>query len=398
MNLIFISYKRQDIEFAREVKGAIEAAGFLGWIDENIRGGEEWRLAIDTAIKDSLGVIVIVTPAALGSQYVTYEWSYALGLGKLVIPLILQHPKTNSDEPQMHPRLDVKHYRDFSDPDNRPWAVLFSDLAELREELSIPPVVERASRTLQESHNPTEWLSAIQSLEKHSHPKATEALAEAVGNDFDEISVQVAISLARKTSFKDLRALPGLRRAMKRGNHNYHRDAIDALQQFGNDEAVQILLDAYSSQGSLDVTRKGIFKALHRLSHPLASEFFWDVFRTSGSREDAANAALSLARLKDQGIFPELEKMMRDPAEFIRARIIAIEAMGTLGDPAGIPALIEELDKYPNHIPQDYVEPMVKALVQIGNDIGLTYLEGRRYKNSIPWLRQVIDAALPAKQ
>jgi CheY-like chemotaxis protein len=119
---VFISYYHKDAEFAENVIFRIKDAGFNSWVDSDKLGaGEDWRVGIDQAIKDASALIVIMTPEAKLSEYVTYEWSFAWGAGIKVIPVILK--KT-----ELHPRLAILQYLDFTNFSTRPWNKLFEAL------------------------------------------------------------------------------------------------------------------------------------------------------------------------------------------------------------------------------------------------------------------------------
>src|SRR6266567_3712535 len=99
MKQVFISYMHEDLDFAENVIRRLERAGFSTWADERLRAGEDWRTMIDLAIKNSFALIVVMTPEAKASEYVTYEWAFAWGMSIRVIPLMLR--KT-----ALHPRLE----------------------------------------------------------------------------------------------------------------------------------------------------------------------------------------------------------------------------------------------------------------------------------------------------
>jgi putative protein kinase ArgK-like GTPase of G3E family len=122
---VFISYKREDVDFANNLMRQIEKEGFTAWIDsEQLRAGQDWVIGIDTAIQNCFAVIVILTPQAKMSDYVTYEWSFALGLGKTVIPIL-------KEKTDLHPRLIHTHSLDFTGA-SRPWHDLIKRLRELK--------------------------------------------------------------------------------------------------------------------------------------------------------------------------------------------------------------------------------------------------------------------------
>jgi hypothetical protein len=136
MNHIFISHSHEDSDFAENMQNKLEQAGFTVWRDIGIRGGEDWRKEIDQAIKEAFVLIVVVTPAAKASEYVTYEWAFASGAGVKVIPIL--HKKTD-----LHPRLEALQYLDFTIRNVRPWDTLF-DL--LRTAESSKPQGERLGK------------------------------------------------------------------------------------------------------------------------------------------------------------------------------------------------------------------------------------------------------------
>jgi CheY-like chemotaxis protein len=118
---IFISYKKEDVDFAENVSSRLGGKGFDVWYDSKIAAGEEWRNVLDAAIKDSVALIVIMTPEAKASEYVTYEWAFALGIGIKVIPIMLR-PTT------LHPRLEALQYMDFTNIKSRPWDKLIEEV------------------------------------------------------------------------------------------------------------------------------------------------------------------------------------------------------------------------------------------------------------------------------
>lgn len=110
MRQVFISYNREQIELARKLETKIKAADFDIWMDQDILVGSEWRDTIDDEISVSIALIVIMTPEAKASEYVTYEWSFAYGAGVRVIPIIY------FDHLDLHPRLQTQQYVAHDDP------------------------------------------------------------------------------------------------------------------------------------------------------------------------------------------------------------------------------------------------------------------------------------------
>ncbi|MEI7695461.1 MAG: toll/interleukin-1 receptor domain-containing protein [Chlorobium sp.] len=133
MNHVFISHSHADSDFAEILDNKVTEGGFTVWRDVVIHGGADWRKEIDLAIKDAFALIVIMTPEAKASEYVTYEWAFAWGAGVKVIPIMLR--KTES-----HPRLEALQYLDFTNRIARPWDSLLKLLSEA--EVSKPQEVK----------------------------------------------------------------------------------------------------------------------------------------------------------------------------------------------------------------------------------------------------------------
>jgi hypothetical protein len=104
------------------------------WRDVSIRPGEEWAATIDHAITQARALILIMSPKAGKAEFVTYEWSYAMGAGVPVIPLLLEGTT-------LHPRLAALQFLDFTNP-QRPWERLSARLREIHDASirAVPPI------------------------------------------------------------------------------------------------------------------------------------------------------------------------------------------------------------------------------------------------------------------
>lgn len=121
MSQVFISYPHQVFDFTKnELVTELQKANLTVWWDSQIPvGHKDWREIIDEEILAAQVVIVVITPDALVSEYVTYEWAYALGLNKVIIPII--HTPT-----ALHSRLRTYQTPDFTQVKNRPWDELLA--------------------------------------------------------------------------------------------------------------------------------------------------------------------------------------------------------------------------------------------------------------------------------
>jgi len=121
---VFISYSSKDGDFAELAKMKLEQDDIDVWRDiYEISAGEEWRNEIGYGLLNSDSIIVILNESSSKSSYVTYEWAFALGNGKKIIPVLI-------DDCEIHPRIKVLQYLDFKD-NKRPWDKLIKQINKL---------------------------------------------------------------------------------------------------------------------------------------------------------------------------------------------------------------------------------------------------------------------------
>jgi hypothetical protein len=122
---VFLSYAREDHIFAELADMTLAKQDIKMWRDQGqLRAGTEWRHGIEKGIADSLAVLVALSTNSSEASYVTFEWAYALGMGKVVIPMKL-------NECKIHPRLTSIQYLDFSIPGALPWPSLVERIREI---------------------------------------------------------------------------------------------------------------------------------------------------------------------------------------------------------------------------------------------------------------------------
>lgn len=124
MARIFISYSRDDEEFARRLAHDLERVGADVWIDvEDIRAGLPWADSIQEALDACEIMLVIISPEAMASRNVADEWQYNVNQGFAVIPVLLR-------EARVHFQLHRLQYVDFL---NQDYDIAFAQLhSELR--------------------------------------------------------------------------------------------------------------------------------------------------------------------------------------------------------------------------------------------------------------------------
>ncbi len=103
----FISYAREDKEFALKLATDLRAVGREIWIDKNIKAGESWPSKLQQAIENCEYFVVILSPHSVNSEYVLKEISAANSKNKIIVP-VLYHKCTR---PFL---LNDLHYADFT--------------------------------------------------------------------------------------------------------------------------------------------------------------------------------------------------------------------------------------------------------------------------------------------
>lgn len=130
MPTVFLSYSTSDHYFAELVALRLSAEKIEVWRDRSsLLAGSDWRLGIERGITESIAVLVALSENSAASPYVTYEWAYAMGKGKAIIPLILR-PCT------IHRKLETIHHLDFSVPGMLQWEQLIQRIREIETEAS----------------------------------------------------------------------------------------------------------------------------------------------------------------------------------------------------------------------------------------------------------------------
>ena len=122
---VFLSYSSTNHIYAQQMRDRLTEAGLVVWQDQGqLRAGEDWREAIDQGLTNCRCVVVILTPSASASSYVTYEWAFAYGQGKTIIPAVFEAC-------EKHPRMAVWQYEDFTHPQHQPWDNVIARVCEV---------------------------------------------------------------------------------------------------------------------------------------------------------------------------------------------------------------------------------------------------------------------------
>lgn len=333
MSHVFISYKHggDDANFAKQLKMRIESAGFEAWSDTELEGGTDWGDEIDRAIDEAFAVIVIMSPAARGSEYITYEWSYALGWGKTVLPIVVQ-------QTELHPKLARKQYIDCSARFAEPWDAVIERIAELKEAYDAA-YVDQLVKNLSDADRYIR-LGAVQSLRYEDQVgEHLPALLKMLTDDDWEVRLEIAQILG------------------ERGDASIVADLVNALHEEQREEVQAHIANAIANLGDVPAS-----------SFPKLLEFAEKSGPTYGMLWDV------MIKLGDIAVPHLIEALKVEDGE---TRIFVARALGSIGNTAAIPALISMLEDSDFEVRFD----AVGALRQLGDPAVPGLIEALRNEN-----------------
>src|SRR6185369_18090296 len=77
---VFLSYSVKNRKIATAIENALKSKGLAVWRDvRSIKAGERWFDAIERGIRQSRGVVVLITADSSSSEWVNYEYAFAAG-------------------------------------------------------------------------------------------------------------------------------------------------------------------------------------------------------------------------------------------------------------------------------------------------------------------------------
>lgn len=95
---VFLSYSRKDSAFMRRLYADLTQAGLSVWIDEPglEPGTPVWQQAIETAIRQSRCMVVVLSPDAKASRFVNIEVAIADRRGQRIFPVLARGDEDTS--------------------------------------------------------------------------------------------------------------------------------------------------------------------------------------------------------------------------------------------------------------------------------------------------------------
>ncbi len=111
---VFISYSRDDLDFADQLEAALDAYGFECLIDRHgISGGEDWKRRLGNLISEADTVIFVLSPTSARSDICAWEVEEASRLNKRILPIVCQPLEGVSPPPRLR---DLNHIFFHAEP------------------------------------------------------------------------------------------------------------------------------------------------------------------------------------------------------------------------------------------------------------------------------------------
>lgn len=110
-----MSYSRKDTSIMRRVRDKLVQDGISVWTDEQLNPGtSSWKNAIESAVRDSDGVVVLMSPDSNQSEWVERELDYARIVKVPIFPVMVRGDEANAIPFELVSAqyVDVRH--DFS--------------------------------------------------------------------------------------------------------------------------------------------------------------------------------------------------------------------------------------------------------------------------------------------
>lgn len=125
---VFISYSRDDLDFADQLDVVLGLAGFDPVLDRHgIHGAENWQEKLGALIRDADTVVFVLSPASAKSDICGWEVREAVNLGKRIIPVV--HCSLGDVQPP--PQLAALNYIFFYPEPKKPGSGFRSGVPEL---------------------------------------------------------------------------------------------------------------------------------------------------------------------------------------------------------------------------------------------------------------------------
>ena len=110
---VFISYSREDLDFADQLAAALDSSGFECFIDrEGISGGEAWKRRLGNLISEADTVIFVLSPSSARSETCNWEVEEAARLNKRILPANWRPLESVSPPPRLRDLNYIFFYKE----------------------------------------------------------------------------------------------------------------------------------------------------------------------------------------------------------------------------------------------------------------------------------------------
>ena len=299
---IFVSYKHSDEDDVRELMDHIQKAGFGIWRDkENIDPGSTWRQEINKGIWDAIAVVAVISPEAIKSRYVLYEWAFALGARVPLIPVLI---KPTDDIPTWI--TDIQHVDLTENQD-----MVNTLIKKLLEADALGLQYVRKLEDDLSSIDPVRRKAAVDQLAQENHPAVTEILARVVNkHSFPDVSFAAAVQLAKRD---DERAVARLIDALYDEDSDIRRLATKSLIRL-KDHSIPKLMEYLTVER--DSSRWVIAKTLINIGEPALP----GLIQLSQNQDPEVRlvSVWALGQTQTQSVRGVLEQALEDTDERVR--------------------------------------------------------------------------------
>jgi hypothetical protein len=110
---VFISYSREDLDFADQLAAALDSSGFECFIDrEGISGGEAWKRRLGNLISEADTVVFVLSPDSARSETCNWEVEEAARLNKRILPANWRSLESVSPPPRLRDLNSIFFYKE----------------------------------------------------------------------------------------------------------------------------------------------------------------------------------------------------------------------------------------------------------------------------------------------
>lgn len=330
MEHLFISYAHVDAHFVSKLKMKLELAKIPVWVDTELSYGDDWREGIDQAIRKSFAVLVVLSPAADASKYVTYEWACAWGAEIKVIPLLLEPTR-------FHPRIESLQFIDFSDENNRPWPKLQAAVKKAQAQHSSTNLSQITRNAIEALHNfdPEVRTRAATLLAEYKHEAVVKALSDSLDDPHPSVQEAAVISLGH---IGMVDAVPALLRTCRSQNSDLRFFATKSLGQIDDPSVIGGLLQMWVDVDSN--VRVAAEQSLEKQANPHAIPFILDVLYADDSTEAMRYVAVELlGKIGEALAVPHLIRILNNKTEHVSLRVAARKSLTKIGTSEALAAI-----------------------------------------------------------